>query len=141
MHWGGIRHRVFGTKNGLTKAALIRADRGMELFVYWHHVRGGAVAEFTAVLLHYPFVATFAAKVADAVATGRYGANTSRQYRAYWREITGGDGVVLRGPDASQLGDLRDLLEIGFLVAGSSFTAWREAHPGTSAMGDPSRDT
>jgi hypothetical protein len=89
MHWGGIRHRVFGTKNGLTKAALIRADRGMELFVYWHHVRGGAVADFTAVLLHYPFVATFAAKVADAVATGRYGANTSREYRAGARSPAG----------------------------------------------------
>jgi hypothetical protein len=33
MHWGGIRHTMFGTKNGLTKASLMFLERAIKPFV------------------------------------------------------------------------------------------------------------
>ena len=124
MHQGGIREQAFGTRNYLTKAPLVRVTSDLELFVDWHHVRGATISDFTAVLLHYPFVSTFAVKVADAVATGRYGHFTTAEYHRYSAALRQGD-IVLRQPSARRLADTRQLLDDGFLVAGPAFTAWR----------------
>jgi hypothetical protein len=129
MHWGGIREQAFGTNNGLTKAPLVKVGRNQKLFVYWHHVVGATIADFTAVLLHYPFVENFAAKVVDAVATGRYGPETTREYHQYWGETRRQDkALVLRKASARTLDDVATLLDEQFLVAGPSFREWRRAY-------------
>ena len=91
MHWGGIRRRVFGTNNGLTKAALVRMDGRVRPFVEWHQATGAVLADISCVLMHYPFVSTFRDKVMDAVRTGRYGRTTTEEYIACtargWRRI------------------------------------------------------
>ena len=87
MHWGGIRRSMFGTRNGLTKAALIFLDGKLEPFVVWHHVRYARIADFTCLLRHYPFTGPFYEKVADAVETGRYGRVTTREYENYWEVL------------------------------------------------------
>jgi hypothetical protein len=126
MHWGGIRMTVFGTNNGLTKAALVKINPKLELFVYYHHVRGGAVADFTAVLLHYPFVSTFMEKVADAVATGRYGPVTTKEYEGYSSGASRSGGeLMLRLPTATRLENVAQLLDDGFLVSSPSFEQCR----------------
>lgn len=127
LHWGGIREQVFRTNNGLTKAPLVKCEPGIETFVNWHHVNGATVADFTCVLLHYPFVETFVAKVEDAVATRRYGRYTTREYGGYWDQIRHGAAIVLRQPTARRLGEVDELLADGFLVAGPSFRAWSAA--------------
>ena len=62
MHWDGIRRQVFGTSNGLTKAALTRPDGRFATFVDWHHTTP-RVADVTALLVHYPFANGFHEKV------------------------------------------------------------------------------
>jgi Glycosyl transferase family 2 len=128
MHSDGIRHQMFRTHICLTKAALVKISKDIDLFVNWHHVRGARIADFTAVLLHYPFVETFANKVADAVATGRYGPLTSEAYNGYWRELNRkGEGLILRQASASRFSDVLALVKDGFLVTGPSFLTWRQA--------------
>ncbi len=124
MHIGGIRRQVFGTDNGLTKAALVKVEPDLELFVGWHHARDADLADFTCALLHYPFVESFAAKVADAVSTGRYGVYTSDEYKRYWDEISQGREIVLRRDTARRLGATSELLDSGFLVSGPQFEEW-----------------
>jgi hypothetical protein len=131
MHWGGIRAQAFGTNNGLSKACLVKVAPDMELFVDWHHVMGATVADFTAVLLHYPFVETFAAKVAEAVSTGRYGPHTTREYGRYEYGLRQSGEIILRQQSARHLTDISELLDDGFLVAGPAFTAWRQRYLAT----------
>jgi len=131
FHWDGIRKAVFGTDLGLTKAALVKVDDAIELFVNGHHFWHARVADFTCVLLHFPFVGTFAAKVTDAVATGRYGGITTPVYEGYWAGLRDGVGSrSFRGPTAHRLGPIDSLLDDGFLVAGEGFRRWVRAAGG-----------
>jgi hypothetical protein len=122
MYWGGIRHSLFGTRNGLTKAALARVDPGVELFHDWHHVSRGRIADVTGLLLHYPFAGSFRARVADAVATRRYGQVTTAEYRRYARGIRRGVQPDMTG-GVRRLADVDSLLETGFLVASDRYRA------------------
>jgi len=48
-------------------------DGKVKPFITWHHARGARMADISCVLRHYPCVSSFAAKLDDAVRTGRYG--------------------------------------------------------------------
>jgi hypothetical protein len=99
MHGGGIRKTLFGTSNGLTKVSLFKAEPQIRPFSHWHHIRNASIADFTCVLYHYPLTADFAAKAAEAAASGRYGYVTSGEYEAYHRtlEKTGELSFNIRG--------------------------------------------
>ena len=94
MHFGGIRRVLFGTDNGLTKAALVLVRKDIQIFQGWHHAVNALVADFTCVLRHYPFTGAFYQKVREAAATGRYGWLTTDEYRKYWE-------VLAANPDLS----------------------------------------
>ena len=109
-HSGGIRKTVFGTTNGLTKAPLTFLVDKLETFIQWHHTRNGNVADISCVLLHYPFLPNFVAKVEEAARTGRYGPATTDEYRAYWKGTSVADrhipssrhGAAFRGRGAAR---------------------------------------
>jgi glycosyltransferase involved in cell wall biosynthesis len=124
MHWGGVRRTLFGTRNGLTKAALVRVEPDRELFVDWHHAAGVSIADVTAVLLHYPFTGELVEKVRDAVRTRRYGMRTTAEYRGYARVLLKAPRLRITGPAVRRLDDIDTLLDEGFLVASEE---WREA--------------
>jgi hypothetical protein len=121
MHWGGIRRTLFGTRNGLTKAALVRVQPEVELFHDWHHVRNGRIADVTCVLLHYPFAGSFTAKVADAVTTGRYGPRTTVEYRAYHEGLRAPKRGLMRAPGVQRFTDVDTLAEQGFLIVSADY--------------------
>lgn len=128
MHWGGVRKAIFGTDNGLTKAALVRVDDSVGLFVKYHHAENVRIADLTSVLLHFPFTDAFAGKVADAVATGRYGPLTTREYEGYAKALAAGGGLGLRRPSARRLGRIEELVDAGFLVVSEDYLRWVDAH-------------
>ncbi|HXE80755.1 MAG TPA: glycosyltransferase family 2 protein [Vicinamibacterales bacterium] len=128
MHWGGIRRAVFGTNNGLTKAALVRMDGKARPFVEWHQVTGAAIADVTGVLRHYPFVGTFRDRVADAVRTGRYGQTTTDEYRAYARGLESQPKLQLKGPMARRFEGLEPLIADGFVVVSDEYRNWAAAY-------------
>lgn len=124
MHWGGIRRSVFGTSNGLTKAALVRLDGQVQPFVQWHHVVGARVADVTGLLRHYPFVGTFYRKVEEAVRTGRYGATTSQEYEAYARALERDPHLTLRQSTADLFTGMNSLIDSGFLTVSDDYRRW-----------------
>jgi hypothetical protein len=130
FHRGGIRRWVFGTDNGLTKVSLFKMDGKLRPFVDWHHVDNGRIADVSCALLHFPFVPEFYTKVADAVATGRYGHLTSDEYSRYGAALNQAGDLHIRR-DSSQLYTTPEaLLEHGFLYASPDF---RRAFAGEQA--------
>lgn len=132
MHWGGIRRAVFGTNNGLTKAALVRMDGRVKPFVEWHQATGAVLADISCVLMHYPFVSGFRDKVLDAVRTGRYGMTTTDEYVAYAKGLADNPELSLMRPSARRFTGLDALIADGFLVVSNDYREWVRrytAHP------------
>jgi len=127
MHWGGIRKTAFGSNNGLTKSPLVFVDRRIRLFEDWHHARNAYIADFTCVLLHYPFTSSFYDKVSDAAATKRYGYLTSGEYDLYWARLSREPGLTLRLNTARRYAGVESLIDEGFLVASSDYLDWARA--------------
>lgn len=123
-HRGGIRDRLFGTDNGLSKAALVFVDDDIKLFESWHHVRNARIADLTCALLHYPFV-DFREKAEQAVESGRYGLHTV-QYARYLDGLQRGAADQLLTPTAQRLSTIDDLVENGFLVSSDDYRSWAE---------------
>jgi hypothetical protein len=133
VHRGGVRRRVFGTNNGLTKAALVFMDGRVEPFVDWHQVEGARVADVTCLLKHYPFVGSFGAKVEDAVRTGRYGRTTTDEYVAYARALARDPLLTLKGPFAQRFAGVEPLVAAGFLVVSDAYLQWVAEHGSRAA--------
>jgi glycosyltransferase involved in cell wall biosynthesis len=126
-HFGGVRGRVFGTDNSLTKAALLLRDRRLKPFAAVHHVRGARIADVSCVLLHYPFVESFRDKVEEAVRTRRY-TDATWEYDHYWRKLEQDPDVELGGAEARRLGSIDELLDDGFLVVSENYRRWVVGH-------------
>jgi hypothetical protein len=127
-HVGGIRRTVFGTNNGLTKAALVLMDGSVKPFVEWHQAVGAAVADVTGVLMHYPFVSTFRQKVEEAVRTGRYGTTTTHEYVSYGKELARNPRLCLKRPSARRFTGLEPLIADGFVVVSDDYVRWAREH-------------
>lgn len=125
-HFGGIRRKLFGSDNGLTKAALVRVKDPRRLFVGWHHASDARVADVSCVLLHYPFAGAFSEKVAEAVAARRYGKFTA-DYVRYAEWLRNDPTGTIRSDSARELRSVNSLLDDGFLVASEEYLDWARA--------------
>lgn len=128
MYRGGIRKTLFNTNNGLTKSALVLMDGKVKTFVEWHQTTGARLADISCVLMHYPFVSSFYAKVQDAVRTGRYGMTTSEEYDSYFRELERNPNLNLKLESARHFDCLEQLLEKDFLVVSDKYRRWVSDH-------------
>jgi len=131
MHHGGIRKTMFGTNNGLTKAALVFVGPGVKLFRDWHHAENAQVADLTCVLLHYPFNGSFFAKVREAAASKRYGYFTSDEYERYWRRLSAEPDLTFPLAGAQRYAGTSALLDEGFLVASPRYLDWARSQAGS----------
>lgn len=127
MHFGGIRKTIFGSNNGLTKAPLVFIDHKIKLFVRWHHAENACLADFTCVLLHYPFISSFSEKVKEAVKTDRYSHSTAGgEYKMYWKRVQIKPDLNIKQDAACKLENLSDLVENGFLVVSPEYAQYAE---------------
>ena len=124
MHSGGIRKAVFGTENGLTKAALIFLSKEIVPFVGWHHTEHASIADLSCVLLHYPFLSNFYEKVEEAVRTDRYKVSASEEYKRYWSTLKEAPHLSLKQETARRFEGVNSLLESGFLVVSEQYRRW-----------------
>jgi len=90
-------------------------DRLKEKYTH-HDATGALVADVSCVLLHYPFVSTFAKKVQEAVRTRHYGPRTSDEYDAYADALARNPRLSLMRPSARRFTVLEPLIAGGFLV-------------------------
>jgi len=128
MHWGGIRKLVFGTDNGLTKSPLVLMDGKVKPFITWHHVKRARMADISCLLMHYPFVSSFSAKVEDAVRTGRYGMRVTDEYKAYAKRLEGAAKLHFKLDSAQPFTGLDPLIEQQFLVISGKYRQWVSEH-------------
>ncbi|MCG6135003.1 MAG: glycosyltransferase [Nostoc sp. LLA-1] len=131
MHFGGIRKTFFGSDNGLTKAALVFVNPKIELFVGHHHTKNAKIADFTCILLHYPFTSYFYHKVMEAVESDRYASSASHEYKMYWNKIIQNPELSLKRDTACRLETLNDLVEKGFLVTSQNYIQLAQANKKT----------
>lgn len=127
MHSGGIRKTLFNTNNGLTKAPLIFIDNKIKPFVAFHHVKNANIADFSCVLLHYPFACHFQEKVYEAVQTNRYQESASDEYRMYSTKLMQDPDLVINQKTAYELKSVNDLIN-GFLVVSEKYKNWVKLH-------------
>jgi hypothetical protein len=128
MHWGGIRKMVFGTNNGLTKSPLVLMDGKVRPFITWHHPKGARMADISCVLMHYPFVSSFYAKVKDAARTGRYGMRVTDEYRGYLRTLEGNANLNLKFESGRGFTGLEQLIKDQFLIVSEKYRQWVDGH-------------
>jgi hypothetical protein len=128
MHWGGIRKQVFGTVNGLTKSPLVLMDGKVKPFITWHHPKGARMADISCLLMHYPFVTSFSAKVEDAVRTGRYGFKVDDEYKAYAKTLRDNERLSLKMESAQRFVGLEPLINARFLVVSANYRQWVSKH-------------
>lgn len=125
---GGIRKTIFGTNNSLTKAALVKVGHQIKTFVDWHHVKNARLADISCLLLHYPFLSSFYAKVQDAVQTKRYGHPSSPlaavEYEAYFRELERNPSLNFFSNSTQCLTTVDQLIEQDFLVVSDRCEEW-----------------
>ena len=123
-HRGGIRKTVFGTNNGLSKISLFMLDGKIRPFVVWHHALNAHLADISCVLLHFPFVGSFYAKVAEAVKSGRYGYLTTDEYVSYWGGLQKLPQLCLKLESARMLSTVDELVDSEFLVVSTPYRRW-----------------
>ena len=123
-HLGGIRKTLFGTDNGLTKAALVYVDKKIKLFVDFHQVVNANFADFTCVLLHYPFTSQFYNKVVEAVETDRYALSASHEYKKYRDGIQSNEGFTIKHITSCKLHNVSELIGNEFLVVSNKYLQW-----------------
>jgi len=121
MHFGGIRRTLFGTRNGLTKAAMVFLDEEIEPFFLWHHAKNSRLAAFTCLRRHYPFAGAFYEKVVEAVETGRYGSFTTREYQKYLQGLSQDPPPCKKLETARKYGNVNALVDEGFLVVSEEY--------------------
>jgi SAM-dependent methyltransferase len=128
FHVGGIRKTLFGTDNGLTKAALVFVDKKIKLFIGCHQVKNALIADITCTLLHYPFTSNFKEKVKEAVKTDRYARSASHEYEKYWKRLEKNIDINIKQKSSYELDSLDDLIENGFLVISQQYIQWVNNH-------------
>ncbi|MDG2005127.1 MAG: glycosyltransferase family 2 protein [Novosphingobium sp.] len=124
---GGVRFRVFGSENSLTKVSLFANSGRLRPFHLWHNVRNAKLADCSFALLHFPFNRTFRDKVIEAVSTGRYGWVTDDEYDAYAKVMEVNPSLNLMSEHSCGLTGPMQLVDEGFLTISSEFGDWLAA--------------
>jgi len=117
---GGVRNRVFGTKNTFTKHALTRCCGGKVLMHTDHAVRGAVIADTSGVLFHYKLSGSFMRKTAKYAEEGNYW-NDSAWLKLYLKRIREETGLSLMGPYTKKLVSADDLIELGFIFVSRQY--------------------
>ncbi|MBD2606885.1 glycosyltransferase family 2 protein [Scytonema hofmannii FACHB-248] len=133
LHWGGIRKTLFDTNNGLTKAALVFVDSKIRTFVYCHHVKNARIADFTGVLLHYPFTSIFYQKVKEAVETKRYLQSANHEYKMYLEKLQHDPDINIKQGTACLFKNVNYLLENNFIVVSDDYIQWVKNHTNSNS--------
>jgi len=117
---GGIRSAIFGTNNTLTKHPMIRNKNGHPFFRNSHMPRKAHIADFTTVLFHYKFIASFMEKAFKYAQEENY-AKYSYEYKLYRDALDSDNQLTLSTPGMEKYIDLKQLMEKGFLLVSDQY--------------------
>lgn len=124
MHHGGVRRRIFGTDNGLTKVSLFYNGDGLVPFHHWHSTRGARIADFSVALLHYPFDRGYRDRVLEAAASNRHGWVPGDEYHAYAAVMRENPKLSMLSPASRRYDRPEQLVAEGFLQISPEYARW-----------------
>lgn len=128
--FGGLRKTVFGTEGILqSKHPLVFFGDGVRVYPYdGHFATGAPVADVTAALLHYKFVAGVQERAVEGARlyTSRY----TRNYRDFARRFAERPDLTLHSESARELESVDDLVDEGFLTVSREYEEWVESWKG-----------
>jgi len=119
--YGGVRSRVFGTNNCLTKHPLVRILPGVAASTHPHCSSGVSCADFSIVLKHYKFAGDFANRMEREVVAKTWDHGEAEMYLEGLKAELSTlyfDGISKKYTTASELVDNK------FLYASSRFLEW-----------------
>jgi len=121
LYTGGIRTTVFGLDKPAWrwKHPLIFSD-DRTLLVNMHQVIKAHVADFTGVLLHYPFLSDFFERVKEAVRKEDYILD-SLEYKAYYKALKQNPNLTIKQKTSKRLKNIKDLIYNKFLVVPNNY--------------------
>ncbi|MEZ4643736.1 MAG: glycosyltransferase family 2 protein [Chloroflexota bacterium] len=126
-YFGGIRRILFdpqATRFVLTKHPLFLLDgRVKPLFVDEHFVRDARIADVTAVLFHYKFLADFAERTVRAIQEENYHTH-SDDYKKYHRILQQSPDLIIKQPTSHQFVEMGELIDNGFLYMSAAYHHW-----------------
>lgn len=126
--FGGVRERVFGSRNLLqTKHPLVYADEDVRFLPYDGHFSTGPVADVTGVLLHYKFLSNLLDYAREALRRKQH-SRDSLHYRRFHRVLSEKPDLSLWTERARRLEQASQLVEEGLLTVSDEFRRWVEAH-------------
>ena len=129
--FGGIRKRVFG--DGcllLTKHPLVYADDSVGVYTYdGHFMTAAAVADISAVLLHYKYVGSLPDRARREVAQDWHN-KAGALYGGLSSVLSDNPDLCLRQPTSARLERLDELVDRGLLVVTDRYERWVEQHGG-----------
>lgn len=123
--FGGIRKRFFGDDCLLlTKHPLVFADDTVGVYTYdGHFMTGARVADISAALLHFKYVASLPERVQRTVAEEWHN-KSGALYGGLAGGLAGNPELCLRLPTARELGSIDELIAPGFLKVTPRYEAW-----------------
>jgi glycosyltransferase involved in cell wall biosynthesis len=125
---GGMRLRVFGTRNILSKHNLIKRVPGLRVLGGTHFVSGARLSSVRGATLHFKYFHDFAERVAVEAVRGEYWMN-AKQYRAYASGMSDHPDVVLHHSGSVRWSDTGQLVALGLMHSNESFedfaAGWR----------------
>jgi hypothetical protein len=117
---GGMRLRVFGTRNILSKHNLIKWVPGMKLGGGTHFLDGARLSAVKGATLHFKYFHDFTERVIAEAKRGEHWMD-SLQYRAYAEVMTKQPRVMLYYSDSIRFRNSRQLVELGLMHSTEHF--------------------
>jgi hypothetical protein len=117
---GGVKNRVFGTTNVITKHAMTFCRGGQVLLRTDHAVRGAVIADFSGCLFHYKLSGPFVRKAAKYAVEGNY-FNDSVWSKVYTEKIRAEGDLTLLGDDTRRFENTNELIENGFMFVSRQY--------------------
>ena len=119
---GGVRQRIFGTKNNHTKTPIIRGGRGINFLKSSHQITPAIMSDITGVLLHFKLAGDFKHTLAqDSIINNRMPHCKSRhlQYAQAFQNLTSNTSYI--GENTHAYESSEQLLGLGLIQTSSEF--------------------
>ncbi len=123
LYEGGMRLRVFGTRNILSKHNLVKWLPGVRLSGGMHFVSGARLSSVKGATLHFKYFHDFAGRVTAEAGRGEHWKD-ALQYRAYATGVSEQPGVSLHYSGSLRWRDSRQLVELGLMHSSKRFEAF-----------------
>lgn len=120
---GGVRKRVFGAQNILSKYSLVKYTKQVTLQGGFHRISGAQVSKVVGATLHFKYFFDFAANVQEEIVREQHW-NNADQYKRYARGVSAQQDLSLHCPESIRLRSSQQLLDLKIMETTPTYEAF-----------------